>query len=172
MVATNRHVSLREVLVLTVLTLVLTLAGLASTIGSHRYVGSSMAVADLSPVQMAHLATDIVRGTVVSQVAEIAPDGNRVLTRSKIRVMQTFKGIPSSLLVVTTHGGTAGNITEYAADQASLPVGRDVVVFLIRENGDLVPVAGYEGRFFIAQNRAVSEVLSLDLGELISAATH
>jgi len=83
--------------------------------------------------KLAQEADLVVIGTCEASKSRWDPEAGVILTRSEVRLRQTFKGrATAQTLTVETLGGTVDGVTMAASDAARLDTGETVVLFLRR----------------------------------------
>jgi len=93
---------------------------------------------------------------IVVGIAESAAsswDGGRIRTRTAVRLTEVWAGAAEvgSTLEVTTLGGVVGDIGQRVSGAAELGVGRELVLFLRRASGRVVPVELGQGVFYVSR---------------------
>lgn len=153
-----------------VLTVALTAVGTALVMSQHRYLHSTRALVDMTPSDLGHAAALVVQGSVVGQTRQLDPNGRHVITKTTVQVHATYKGSPSSTVVVLTQGGSAANVTEVAEDEPTFANGQEIVLFLAPQGDGFVTVGAFQGRYFVNGATAANEKGSLPVHDLVNAA--
>ena len=152
--------------------------------------GTSPLLVGLSFEELVDQSDWIVIGTVMGQESKWNADHTNIHTLVTISVEEWLKGKPfttskdgkyssnplscqiSDRLVVTTLGGSVGDIAQHVEDVPQFETGEQVLLFLNLGLGNVVAVVGgIQGEFTITNGNAVPATLSGDsmpLAELIS----
>jgi hypothetical protein len=89
----------------------------------------------------------VVLGSAISAQSYLS--GGRILTRVTITVGEVWSGVTpeSPTIDVVTLGGVVGDIGQLVSGEAAIPVGSQVVLFLVRQ-GDVLRVLGLSQGLF------------------------
>ncbi len=97
-------------------------------------------------------STVIVRATVRSVASRWTKDGGRIMTDAVMDVSETWKGPPSTELVVMQPGGIVGDVGQIVHGTVKFAPGDEVVVFL-EPRGDRFLLTGMvQGRFKVERS--------------------
>jgi len=99
-------------------------------------------VIPLSRVELAARSDAVVRARVMSQATLRSPATGRILTRSRLLVLQSYKGPARTELELEQLGGTLDGATLAVPGDAQLTRGEEVVVFLRCREGDRCHLTG------------------------------
>lgn len=83
-------------------------------------------------------ADSIVLGKVVGSRSELAADGRFIVTHTTLEIGQTLKGSEPQRLVVTTPGGSVGDLHQRSIGIPDFQVGEEKLLFLRRGQGGVV----------------------------------
>lgn len=153
-------------------------------------ITTSSMLAKLSFEELVDYSDWIVIGTVTGQESKWNADGTDIHTLVTVAVSEWVKGQPfstnqdgkysrnllscqiSDSLVVTTLGGTVGDIAEQAEDSPQFKTGEQVLLFLNLGRDNVVAVVGgIQGKFTITNGNAIPAIpssSSMPLAELVS----
>ncbi len=108
-------------------------------------------VRPLSIDDLARDATLVVVGH--SDVGESHWQGGRIVTRTRVQVLETWVGgtTPGDVIEVTTLGGVVGEIGQMVSGAAPLYAGERLVLFLRAAGERLVPIELGQGVFYVAR---------------------
>lgn len=102
-------------------------------------VGASEAqatvVVELTRQQLVDRSDLVVRATVVSQASAWSEDHTRMLTRTQLRVEESYKGQGFGELTLQQLGGAVDGVESHIAGDGVLQQGHQYVLFLRRQNG-------------------------------------
>lgn len=90
----------------------------------------STTVVRMSVEQLAQVATDIVRGRVISQESRWNETNTQIVTLTTIAVDQRLKGRVPATVLVEQPGGTVGTIRSHVAGTVAFRLGGEYVLFL------------------------------------------
>ena len=112
----------------------------------------------------------IVAGTVEVSETRWTPDRRVIVTQTRIRVDESFKGTPGDELVVTTLGGTIDGITLYVAGMPTFEENEEAVVF-VEGDGPYRTVVGLaQGKFHIEAGMVANDLSDLEFPGGVSGA--
>jgi hypothetical protein len=107
-------------------------------------------------------AHEIVVGKVRGSETYWSEDGRLILTRDKIEVSETLKGVNDGTVEITTIGGTIGDLTLYVAGMSVFKSGEEMIVF-VEVAGSFRTVVGLgQGKFSVADDFVPNSVSSLN----------
>lgn len=100
-------------------------------------------VVDLPLEEMARQAPLVVQGFVEARTSSWSDDGERIITRTQIRVTGNLKGASGSYITLRQTGGEVDGLIAHIPGDARLQVGEEVVLFL-------EPLARHRDEFVLA----------------------
>ena len=102
----------------------------------------------------------VVHGEVLGQTTRRESDGHTLWTRTRVRIVETFKGsCPAGELTFDQLGGTLDGLTELIPGDASFQPGEEVVVFLARTPKGFVLYGFSEGKFTVGYDPVLGSPL-------------
>ncbi len=106
-----------------------------------------------SPKQLADESSRIVRGTVVSVRSYWNAQHTTILTETRIRVAETYKGARTPEAVVVQLGGVVGHVKVNVEGALSWKPAEEVLLFLETNPDGAYQVAGFsQGKFAIERD--------------------
>lgn len=119
---------------------------------------SPAAAAVAPPVTVENLAREadaVVRGKVQRRESRWAQDGRHIFTYATVRVGAVWRGAAPQRITVRVPGGEVGEIGQKVDAAPELADGEEVVLFLVREDGDTFRVHGLAlGKFKVEKGEA------------------
>ncbi len=130
----------------------------------------------MSIEELAQSADTIVIGTVKGSQTRMSGDGARVITDTEIRVRETLKGAPGTVITAMQFGGEFGTIGQRVAGTARFLSGEEVLVFL-EKRGDRFRLVGMaQGKFNLEKSSDGTSVFVVPVGDgealLVDKVTH
>ena len=116
------------------------------------------AAAVAAPVTVENLAREadaVVRGKVQRRESRWAQDGRHIFTFVTVRVGAVWRGAAPERITVRVPGGEVGEIGQRTDAAPEFEDGEEVVLFLVREDGDTFRVHGLAlGKFKVQKGEA------------------
>src|SRR5688500_17028147 len=165
MSAARSYTASREVLIVVSLTLIFAAAGLVGWVSQTKISVTESVLVRMDVPALARDADFVTRSRAIAQRSIRV--GDEIFTETTLRVIEAYRGIAPAEFKLRTRGGSVPGLIAFDDDDADIPAGGEVVLFVVQtKQGHLVALGGFQGRYHISGAQARNESRVTTVAEL------